>query len=1034
MRKLAVLMLLIAGGPSCLALRGVTVEQLEQQLADANFKPDMKLAQQLSELELTERLSAARLSRLESKLPGPQSRRSLVILADLSAFRNLPSTEIPGNAPPDLAAQRKMMAQTVNYAEKTISKLPNLFATRETTRFENSPQGHLGGTSLIPYQPLHPVGTSTVSVVYRDGREVIDAGTTKGKKTESTPQGLSTRGVFGPILGTVLVDAAQGKLAWSHWEQGTAGTVAVFRYSIPREKSHYQVDFCCVRGNNQNGLYQEFSAYHGFLAVDPATGAILRLTLEADLRPSDPIFRSDAAVEYGPVEIGGRTYICPTKSVSILVSAPLDRYGFVTASNDGSFTDKERQTASETLQVWLNDAVFEKYHVFGADSRLLAGNDEQAAETLPNAGIASTTSPEATPANSENPASTIAGETPPVAANPEADISPAVVNPAGSAAATPAEKVAVAPPAASPLAHTSAIGLPPSEITVTAATALPDTPTQSSPSAAFSLRVNARLVDVGVVGYDKKGHPLTGLKPEDFEIYDNGRKQTIRFFSQTGDTAAESSANSSGASAQTAYSNRRASGAAGVGNGGIETNTTILLIDASNLAWSDLTNARTQMLRFLQGVTAGERVALYILQAHSFQVLEEATADHASLAAKLSQWMPSAQDLAQAQQMEQRNRQQFDDVRSPMDLQSVNGNDSSSPDTASTVDPKLLANGSNPMRDVVPVLVDVARHLAAIPGHKNLVWISSDNVLANWTDKAVGRDKGGEHIDGLVRHAQEALNDAHVSIYPLDASQLETSAVDSSLANMNVTLAPGTMSGPVAQGGAEKTGRITAEMQQDTHGIQPAIQDLAAATGGRAFRRAGDIAASLNQAVADGRATYLLSFTPDSSADDQYHQLTVKLPTQRGVTLRYRTGYQYTKEPVTLKDRVREAISQPLDVNDIAISANPVETPLGATLKLKIATGDLTLKQQDDRWVGKLDIFLVQREDVGSHARVSGQTIGLRLLPATYQEAVKSGVPFDQLVEREQKTGSIRVVIIDETSGRIGSVTVPATAMQGKWH
>jgi hypothetical protein len=47
---------------------------------------------------------------------------------------------------------------------------------------------------------------------------------------------------------------------------------------------------------------------------------------------------------------------------------------------------------------------------------------------------------------------------------------------------------------------------------------------------------------------------------------------------------------------------------------------------------------------------------------------------------------------------------------------------------------------------------------------------------------------------------------------------------------------------------------------------------------------------------------------------------------------------------------------------------------------------------------------------------------------------MKSGVPFDQLVEREQKTGSIRVVIIDETSGRIGSVTVPATAMQGKWH
>jgi hypothetical protein len=130
---------------------------------------------------------------------------------------------------------------------------------------------------------------------------------------------------------------------------------------------------------------------------------------------------------------------------------------------------------------------------------------------------------------------------------------------------------------------------------------------------------------------------------------------------------------------------------------------------------------------------------------------------------------------------------------------------------------------------------------------------------------------------------------------------------------------------------------------------------------------------------------------------------------------------------------MREAISQPLDMNDIAISANPVETPLGATLKLKIATSDLTLRQQDGRWMGKLDIFLVQREDTGNHAWVSGQAIQLRLLPATYEEAVKTGVPFDQLVARKQTTGSIRVVVVDETSGRIASVTVPAAAMQGKW-
>jgi hypothetical protein len=68
----------------------------------------------------------------------------------MSAFRSLPATEIPATPPPDIVAQRKMIARTVDYAVKTVSSLPNFFATRETIRFENSPKGHLGRASLVP--------------------------------------------------------------------------------------------------------------------------------------------------------------------------------------------------------------------------------------------------------------------------------------------------------------------------------------------------------------------------------------------------------------------------------------------------------------------------------------------------------------------------------------------------------------------------------------------------------------------------------------------------------------------------------------------------------------------------------------------------------------------------------------------------------------------------------------------------------------------------------------------------------------------
>jgi hypothetical protein len=207
---------------------------------------------------------------------------------------------------------------------------------------------------------------------------------------------------------------------------------------------------------------------------------------------------------------------------------------------------------------------------------------------------------------------------------------------------------------------------------------------------------------------------------------------------------------------------------------------------------------------------------------------------------------------------------------------------------------------------------------------------------------------------------------------------------------------------------------------------------MARATGGRAIPRAGDMAAALNSVVEDGRATYLLSFSPDVPADDQFHLLTVKLPARPGVTLRYRTGYQYSGEPATLKDRLRQAIWQSFDVTGITVSARAEAASTETTLKLNIATNDLALKQQGDRLTDKLDIFLAQRDDDGLHARVTGQTLGLALKPVTYQKALEDGIPFNQSIARKENAGTIRIVVIDENSGRMGSATAAVTLVNEK--
>jgi VWFA-related protein len=1038
MRRLALLVFLVGIGTPALAVKRVTVDQLQQILAGIHGKRDDEAARQLSNLELTERLSTDKLAIWQADLTGPEARLRLTNLARESVFLDPPREELPVLPPPDLQEQRRIMSLTVEYVSKTTHQLPNFYATRETTRFEDTPQGYGPNRSFVPYQPLHAVGSSSATTMYRDGEEVADP--SAGKKPQEPAVGLKTSGEFGPILQTALLDGARSKLTWSHWELGAHGPAAVFGFEVPKEKSHYQVTFCCISGGAANRVFQRYAGYHGEIAVDPATGAVLRLTLEADLKSEASMTRADIMVDYGPVEIGDKTYICPARSVSMSV-VPAETFrssaagiGLGTLLQAGELRTSQLsdldgsvvESAPGTSRKQMNEVVFSQYHLFHADTRLLVGTAGDTDAIPSTRGGKSIPAPQTT--------HTEIAKTSPAPTT----MSPTEAAPADTPVPTPSAPVAEAP------APTPAVAAQTPEMTDLLAATMPGTAVSPGPvpESGFVLRAAARLVDVDVIAYDANGHPVTDLKPEDFDIYDNGRKQKVQVSNQAANLRAQptNSATTQPGSQAAAFSNLSATGAdTQPQNAGHEGSVTVLLIDSSNLAWTDLTSARRQMLQFLRGLPATDRAAIYVLKTSGFQILEEATINHALLEAKLTQWMPNAQDLARAQEEERRNRQEIDYVRRRSDLQYVNGNNVSAPETAIPADPQLHDNESSPGRDSLLILLGVARHLATVPGHKNAVWVTSDNVLADWTDRAVGSNKGSKHIEAFVLRVQETMNEAHVALYPLDASHLEGSGINADLQTRNVEVEPGAVNVPVPGkqpawdnlrlSGNARGGRDTAAMQQDVHAIQATIRELAEGTGGRAIQRSGNIASALNSVVQDGIATYLLSFSPNTAADDQYHVLTVKLTTRRGVVLRYRTGYFYTKEPATLKERFQRALWQPLDLNEIAVSAHPATSAGGVALKLNIKTGDLALKQDHDRLVDKLDIFLIQRDRDEAHARVTGQSLGLALLPATYQKLLEQGLPFEQVVHQVQDAGSVRIIVVDENSSRMGSITVPAASM-----
>jgi VWFA-related protein len=586
----------------------------------------------------------------------------------------------------------------------------------------------------------------------------------------------------------------------------------------------------------------------------------------------------------------------------------------------------------------------------------------------------------------------------------------------------------------------------------TAAADVPDLSGEPKPPAGnsgFTLRTTSRLVEVPVVALDKKGQPITDMKPDELQVYDAGRKQQVSFFSQAGAgtlTASGEKPAHAGANSENQEVTNRPSAVSAKTMAPAEAHTTVLLIDSGNVAFADLNNARQEILRFLKAVAADERVGLYILHGFGFQILLEPTDDHAQVASKLTAWMPSAQDLLRAQHEEGRNRQNVEYVQHVTDLLHANGN---TPDAESDsffpVDPQLRSLGDAPERDALVALQGVGRRLGAIPGRKTLVWVASDNVLADFSDKAPDQEKGDKGLDPLALRARETLNEAHVSLYPLDVSQLEAGGVGAEQHSANVELKPTTNEQvemltlpPELQKEAGEAlakskrnaypGRVMAQLQQDTHPIQEIFVQLAQATGGRALRRAGDIAAELNSIVADGRAAYLLSFAPDTPADGKYHSITVKT-TRPGISLRYRNGYLYSEEPATMKDRFREAVWQPRDETGIGLAATAVQEAKGPAVRLTIAAADLDLDldlaQQADRWTDKLDVFLVVRDDSGLHAKVAGRRLALALKPATYQQAMKEGLPVEESLPKTPPGALVRLIVIDENSRRMGSVTLP---------
>jgi VWFA-related protein len=505
------------------------------------------------------------------------------------------------------------------------------------------------------------------------------------------------------------------------------------------------------------------------------------------------------------------------------------------------------------------------------------------------------------------------------------------------------------------------------------------------------LRTNVHVVEVSVIATDSKGLPVSGLGASDFRVLDNGREQAIATFERIGSRAAPGQ---EGLPPNT-YSNR--AGEAGSGPLGKARQPQVLsmiLLDAVNTKYRQQIVIRRAVVSILEQIDPAERVAIYAFGSR-FRTIHDFSSDRASLLAKLRAYhgeVPGGDDLLD-------------------DLDLDTGSHPSPPP------PQLKAMyDAGRIVDTLEALQAIANHVKSVPGRKNLLWLSAAFPLTVGTAQRTVAPVAGysgpldqwQTFGVEMNRTMAALNDADVSVYPIDARGL---------------------SGAVSVMDAETLRKL-----RDLNISIGTMNSIADATGGVAYYNRNDVDRGVRLALDDSREVYVMTYYPKDIAEDgAYHRIDLR-STRPGVHLRFRRGSYATAGgedssagPV---DRLARALASPLDSSEIGIQGS-VEHGSGDANDLDVVIhvdpADLSLAHNTERWTGALRLVAVQIGATGERYEGVSQTVELDLLPETYQKALERGLRLELRLKREPAAVAVRIGVVDDRGARVGSLSVPLT-------
>lgn len=541
---------------------------------------------------------------------------------------------------------------------------------------------------------------------------------------------------------------------------------------------------------------------------------------------------------------------------------------------------------------------------------------------------------------------------------------------------------------------------------------------------AYRIRAYTKLVQVPVI-VTRSGQHVRGLKKEDFSILEGETPRPIATFEEVIPTTEKFLP----AQKPGEYTNVPGSVAQA------PRPIVIIALDVANSPFMNQQQGRLQLIKYLEEkIEAGSLFSLVAFSRGKLVTVHELTSDPRVLVAALKGMKSSAAFAG--------GEAAFGSGQSVVPSMVVgSGGDvnaiAASMELARVETDRLdaLAENQDPMfgelrqaviaDGVFDALNSLAKSYAGIPGRKSLFWVSS--WFPQWRDGRSGISSSD--WSGTYLKTMEALNDANISVYPVDSRGLIAPAgfsTDGQRMTMAQVKNPfGHVNGSRMNMGTAIGGRSRMEISVDQvsrNRPEESARDIAELTGGRAFYGANDLVGAFRKADEDAHHYYMLGYYLPANETVKPGRKVLRVVVDRpGVKVRGRNRMFIA--PVGQRmDDVKAAVLSPLEFTTLPVMVkfDPGQSVEKADFTLSVHGRDVELEEASNRVA--VDFLVISRDPSGMTRDIVGKTLDGKVdnagrfheIPINLYEAVK--LP--------QNGGTVRFIVRDRVSGKIGSVIV----------